>query len=96
MCMISVLVIALSLWFEKEEKDIEETEANPADLVVYIILETYLTYILKTLITIQWMIYTGMNSRLLYKWVSISNSFQVHNIKKYYIVGRAQLITTCI
>ena len=77
MCMISVLVIALSLWFEKEEKDIEETEANPADLVVYIILETYLTYILKNLITIQWMIYTGVNSRLLYKWVSISNRFKL-------------------
>ena len=82
MCIISLLVIALSLWFENEEKVMEETEANPADIVVQVILETYLSYILKILITIQWMIYTGMNSRLLYKWVSISNSFQVHNIKK--------------
>ena len=82
MCMISVLVIALSLWFEKEDKVIEETEANPANIVVYVILETYLKHILKILITIQWMIYIGVNSRLLYKWVK----FKLQNINKFTLV----------
>ena len=86
MCMISVLVIALSLWFEKEDKVMEETEANPADLVVYIILETYLKHILKILITIQWIIYTGVNSRLLYKWVSFVIKVELQNMNDLTLV----------
>ena len=71
MCMISVLVIALNLWFEKEDNITEETVANPSDEVVYVILENYLKHILKFLIMIEWMTYTCVNSRLLYKWVSV-------------------------
>ena len=71
MCMISVLVIALNLWFEKEDNLKEETEVDPAHIVVHVIIETYLKHILKILIIIQWMLYTGVNSTLLYKWVNI-------------------------
>ena len=77
MCIISVLVIALSLWFEKEDKVMEEAEENPANIVVYVIFEIYLKHILKILITIQWMIYVGVNSRLLYKWVRFLIKFEL-------------------
>ena len=79
MCIISVLVITLSIWFEKEGNLKEETKASSAQVVVYVILENYLRLVLKVLILIQWMIYTGVNSRLLYKWVSIANTLHLHN-----------------
>ena len=71
MCIISAPVITLSIWSEKDDNGKEETKANSAQIVVYVIIEKYLKLILKILIVIQWIIYTGVNSRLLYKWVSI-------------------------
>ena len=83
MCIISVLVIALSLWFEKEDNVIKETEENPADIVAYVIFEIYLKHILKFLITIQWIIYVGVNSRLLYKWVRFLIKFELSNMNNF-------------
>ena len=79
MCIISVLVILLSLWFENEDNLKRETEANPANIVSDVFLDTYLKHVLKILIVIQWIINTGVNLQLLYKWVGISFSFELNN-----------------
>ena len=79
MCIISAPVITLSIWSQNEDNHKEETKANSAQIVVYVILEKYLKLILKILIVIQWIIYTGVNSRLLYKWVSIIIRLGIQN-----------------
>ena len=86
MCMISVLVIALSLWFENEDNLKEEIKANPGNIEVDGVLDTYLNHVLKILIVFQWIIYTSVNSRLLYKWVSISLSFELRNMNTVTLV----------